>query len=380
MKPEAASMTAEPPLWKTVKIDCFSAKMDVHKTQSELIDKPTLNKTSAGRKTKKRKLGVTRSSTTLKNAYSKLGRKVHLNGGGLAYILFKPKHGECECAQSPDRGDAQQQVPFTYYPSKKQHDLEREFLEEINRRLSESQTQPSHSSRHKQFIDNLNKLYSDIGGGLGTGEKRSVSQCTPEELDEIRHEFEVFFNQTSRSSKQTQTKLKMKSLKSNKSKSRTKWTMSADLTRHLRKSSTDGTSKSTKKRKLKVSATGRGAPSSEEQQPNGKERKTSKLYQLGSENGKRMSSTRLWRTSMQKERAPSTTPKSVYVSFKADGLDDSRRGRKPSVEKPSTSAHLEAKNQRQSTKTPWKPPTPFMRSTYANFNYVSAWGRKRADS
>lgn len=227
MKQEASSMT-DPPPYNSIKIDCCSANMDMHKTQSELLangSRFSINKSTRRKNYKRRFSGTARSTTTMKNSHSKLGRKVYLNGGSLAYILFKPKETESDEQSHGDNTD----VPSTYYHSKKRHDMEKEFFENIDRPLDESEQDESQTSKSNVYINNFNKLYADIKGGLGNKTKSAVSHYTPEELAEIRQEFEVIFNKNTSTSKQTQTKLKMKmkALKSSKTKGRMKWTLGA---------------------------------------------------------------------------------------------------------------------------------------------------------
>lgn len=370
LQQEASSMT-EPPLWKSLKINCFSAKMDMHKTQSELLKKGArffLNKTARRKNRKRRFSGSTRSTTTIKSSHSKLGRKVHLNGGGLAYILFKPK--ETECCDEQNRGDSPD-VPFTYYPSKKRHDMEKEFLENIDRQLHESEQDESQTSKSNEYINNLNKLYADINGGLGSKTKSTVSHCTPEELAEIRHEFEVFFNKTTRTNKQTQTKLKMKTVKPDKTRGRMKWTLGVSAGRaavaetpnklnRANQTPTIETKKHTgtlrkdtnvksKKTKLPiVFQKPAGRQSSKEQEPNGTNRLSS-----NNSNKHRRSVPVFW---YEPVTAPSTSQKAAKVINLSDR----------------SARHV----LNLSRKLTDDGPKTTVKSTYANFPYCTSWKQK----
>uniref|UniRef100_A0A0A1XJU3 Digestive organ expansion factor homolog n=1 Tax=Zeugodacus cucurbitae TaxID=28588 RepID=A0A0A1XJU3_ZEUCU len=367
LKPEASSMT-DPPLWKSVKIDCFSAKMNMHKTQSELLKKSSrflINKASRRKNRKRRFSGAARSTTTMKNSFNKLGKKVYLNGGGLAYILFKPK--ECECDEQ-NRGDGPD-VPFTYYPSKKRHDMEKEFYENMDRQLNESEQEESQTAKSKEYINNLNKLYADINGGLDCKSKSGTSHCTPEELAEIRHEFEVFFNKTTRTSKQTQTKLKMKTLKSGKTKGRMKWNLGAEPSRKLFNANkqTAETTKHTLRKDIGLKSKKTRLPTtfkepltkrsvketlpSKSKRAHGSNKQHNKDQNNDNENDG-VSTHFVWRPT----KTPSTTQKASNVKHLGG-----RSGR-------SVSYHP--------GRTVDDAPKPAMRSTFAKFGYSTAWRRK----
>uniref|UniRef100_A0A034V1F8 Uncharacterized protein n=1 Tax=Bactrocera dorsalis TaxID=27457 RepID=A0A034V1F8_BACDO len=434
LQQEASSM-ADPPLWKSLKIDCFSAKMDVHGAQSELLKKGGrffLNK-SGRRKNRKRRFSGTaaRSTTTMKNSHSKLGRKVYLNGGGLAYILFKPK--ETECCDEQNRGDSPD-VPFTYYPSKKRHDMEKEFFENIDRQLHESEQDESPTAKSNEYINNLNKLYADINGGLGSKTKSSVSHCTPEELAEIRHEFEVFFNKTTRTNKQTQTKLKMKTktVKPIKPKGRMKWTLGVgagriagatgaaraagpETTKKVKRASQKATTQTkklttlrkdtgakSKKPKLPTVAQEPSAKeSSKEEEPSGSNR-----WSGVNSDKYRMSVPTLWQKS---DAAPSTSQKAANginltdrstrspLNYSRKALDEGPKnvinfsdrntrsgwnyGRKPIDEGPKNVVNLTDRSRRSplyySRKVVDEGPKTTVRSTYAKFPYSTSWREKK---